>query len=243
MSAYAQNTSDGGGFAPLSGSLLARKGEALPAVDANAHEGVDIDMRPMKPANSPGAPKQISEDSISKLYEHGQARQAKPGMRVVQGGRPETAAPAKPAVIDVAPEDVKDEAPSAWTLSAAAAFASEAQPRPQAKPVSYKTPDPLIRRRPATPDPLSGRRPTTAPVRDPSEFMARKAVVSLRMPARELVRLRLASKDLEMTCQAIILDALECYLDANDVPSASDDDAITREAERLIGRVLAKKRD
>jgi len=96
---------------------------------------------------------------------------------------------------------------------------------------------------------LPGRRPTGArpsPLRRGARaavgLLARKAVVTLRMPARDLVRLKLASRDLEMSCQAIILDALECYLDANDVPSASDDAAIQREIERLMSRAKAKRR-
>ena len=77
------------------------------------------------------------------------------------------------------------------------------------------------------------RRLASSSAEAPTGLLARKAIVTLRMPARDLVRLRLASRDLEMSCQAIILDALECYLDANDVPSASDDDAATtRRAER-----------
>jgi hypothetical protein len=73
-------------------------------------------------------------------------------------------------------------------------------------------------------------------------LLARKAIVTLKMPARDLVRLRLAARDLEMSCQAIILDALECYLDANDVPSASDDGAIMREIERLMANAKARRK-
>ncbi len=63
----------------------------------------------------------------------------------------------------------------------------------------------------------------------------RNAIVKLRMPASVLVRLRYAARDLEMSCQAIILEALECYLDANDVAPVTDE-AIGHELERLLAR-------
>ena len=208
MNAYAPNNASssggGGGYASLTSSLLARKGEALPAVDAVAHEGVDIDMRPMKPANSPGGPSTIGEETIEKLYpanpgmreETQQASRRPPNMRLVH---PSSAPQARAATAE----------PSNWTLSGGR--------------------------------PASRMRPREASADAPSGLLARKAIVTLRMPARDLVRLRLASRDLEMSCQAIILDALECYLDANDVPSASDDDAIQREVERLMSKAKAKR--
>ncbi len=208
MNAYAPNTppannggsGGSGGFASLTSSLLARKGEALPAVDAVAHEGVDIDMRPMRPANSPGAPSSVGEEAIGSLSPENKARPRgdthgrAPSVRLVHSSaaRPRAA----------------HDAPDAWTLPG-----GRAAPRPR---------------------PASGTPPTGV--------LARKAIVTLRMPARDLVRLKLASRDLEMSCQAIILDALECYLDANDVPSASDDEAIRREVERLMAKAKARRR-
>ena len=73
MNAYAPNNSSGGGggFASLTSSLLARKGEALPAVDAVAHEGVDIDMRPMRPANAPEGRSGLAEPGLLQLLHGG----------------------------------------------------------------------------------------------------------------------------------------------------------------------------
>lgn len=209
MNAYAPNNSsagdsgDGsasGGFATLTSSLLARKGEALPAVDAVAHEGVDIDMRPMQPANSPGGPGSVDEAAINKLYPENraparsEAAQPKPTVRLIHAARPRDA--------QAAPEN--------WTLP-------ERRMRPRLRSAQHGA-------------------------QAPTGILARKAIVTLRMPARDLVRLKLASRDLEMSCQGIILDALECYLDANDVPSASDDGAIRREVERLISKAKAKRK-
>ncbi|GJL91294.1 hypothetical protein [Hyphococcus sp.] len=197
MSAYAPNASPSeNGYASLTSSLLARKGEALPAVDAVAHEGIDIDMRPMKPANSPGAPRTIKEDAIEKLYADNPRTPS-------QSGRPDVRLVHSSGVR----RRVHNETPKNWTIP----------PRTE--------------------------RPARAQTGTPGGVLARKAIVTLRMPARDLVRLRLAARDLEMSCQAIILEALDCYLDANDVPSASDDDAIMREVERLMANAKAKRKN
>ncbi len=198
MNAYAQNSGGGGGYASLTSNLLARKGEALPAVDSIAHEGVDIAMRPMQPANSPGAPAGIDEDAIKTFYAHN------PGVRQ-QASRPAN-------VRLVHSAGPYAEAPQAWTISPAQRAAQ------RRRAAAENMPD----------GPAGG-------------VLARKAIVTLKMPARDLVRLRLAARDLEMSCQAIILDALECYLDANDVPSASDDDAIMREIERLMAKAKIRR--
>lgn len=196
---YAPNApspNGGGGYASLTSSLLARKGEALPAVDSVAHEGVDIAMRPMRPANSPGAPRKISEEAIETLYPDN-------GRRPQQSGRPDV------RLVHSSGERrrARSEAPKTWTI-------------PPQRPAAA--------------------RPAASP-ETPGGVLARKAIVTLRMPARDLVRLKLAARDLEMSCQAIILEALDCYLDANDVPSASDDEAIMREVERLMANAKAKR--
>ena len=215
MNAYAPNnaSSDNGGYASLTSSLLARKGEALPAVDAVAHEGVDIEMRPLRPANSPGAPKNIGEETIESLYPANPSSKDREARR--EAGRPPRVRLVHPSSMPqerARPQkDEREEDPGYWTLSG--------------------------RRRPSA-QPLRARTPQSAP---PAGILARKAVVTLRMPARDLVRLKFASRDLEMSCQAIILEALECYLEANDAPSASDDDAIMREVERLMAKAKAKR--
>ena len=218
MNAYAQNASSGGGgggYASLTSSLLARKGEALPAVDAVAHEGIDIEMRPMQPANSPGAPRKVPEEAIESLYTDNHAPRMQRAVRLVHSSQSSAAsraeAPSRPAV----------EQPDAWTITTPQRRASDM--------VAKRTGAPTKRVQPAA----TGN----------GDVLSRKAIVTLKMPARDLVRLRLASRDLEMNCQAIILEALECYLDANDVPSATDDEAIKREVERLLSqaRMRAKR--
>ena len=201
MNAYAPNSSssDGGNFASLTSSLLARKGEALPAVDAVAHEGVDVEMRPLSPANNPGGPASVGEDTISSMYP------AADRAREQEIARATAAAHGNVQVLHAAGQRrrVISDAPKAWTI------------------------------------PPQRRRARGAEA--PTGVLARKAIVTLKMPARDLVRLRLAGRDLEMSCQAIILDALECYLDANDVPSAEDDEAILREVERLVSKAKSKR--
>lgn len=212
MNAYAQNS--GGGYASLTSSLLARKGEAMPAVDAMAHEGVDIEMRPLKPANSPGAPKQISEDTISRLYEDGSGPEHSEGLR-------RRARPVR--LVHPAPEaEAAMPAAGAWTPRMRAGQAA-GQAAGQGAPK-------LIEAKPAG----AGETPLSAAAR--AALFARRAIVTLRMPARDLVRLRLASRELGMSCQAIILEALGCYLDANDAPAAEDDPAIIAETERMLAR-------
>ena len=197
MNAYAPNASPSeNGYASLTSSLLARKGEALPAVDSVAHEGVDIDMRPLKPANSPGAPRSIKQETIEKMYADNprpHPAAGRPDMRLVHSSGVRRRS--------------RNEAPKSWTIPPRTSRSSSEQ------------------------------------TGTPGGVLARKAVVTLRMPARDLVRLRLAARDLEMSCQAIILEALECYLDANDVPSASDNDAIMREVERLMANAKAKRKN
>lgn len=220
MSAFAQNASSGGGggYASLSGSLLARKGEALPAVDAVAHEGVDIEMRPMQPANSPGGPKNISEDTIETLRSQGRPGSASGESRTRRRAQPEAR---RGAVRLVHP------APSAASSS------SQTHHRPPPEAWTIMSPN-----RPAS---VQADQQRLIPPARPSGAKAggRSAICKLRMPAPDLVRLRFASRDMEMSCQAIILEALECYLDANDIPPTSDD-AIQQEIQRLLNK--AKKR-
>ena len=67
MSGYAPNPdSSENAAASLTSSLLARKGHAMPAVDAAYHEGVDIDMHP---SNAPGAQRRaVDDDAIETIY-------------------------------------------------------------------------------------------------------------------------------------------------------------------------------
>ena len=156
----------------------------MPAVDADAHAGVDIDMRPMRPANTPGAARAVQENAVESL----QPQEA-------YGHRPERAAADN--VRAFRPRQAQ--AAGAWTV---------------VTPSSAKA---RLRLRAARPE---------------ASADARKATVTFRMPAQDFVRLRFASRELAVACQTIILEALECYLEANDVPCVCEED-IKREMERL----------
>ncbi|MEX6632197.1 hypothetical protein [Hyphococcus lacteus] len=205
MTAYAQNASaSGGGYASLTSSLLARKGEALPAVDAVAHEGVDVEMRPMQPpmqpANSQDSTSSYSGDSDP--LENSDYQQN--SVRLVHSTQ---AAP------------ISGDAPDIWALPRVPRQRSSA-----GRPVAHK--------------PVTKAEPKSGPY---SDLLNRKASVTLKMPTRDLVRLRVAARDLDMSCQNIILEALECYLDANGVPSDMNDSAILRETARMIKRARARR--
>lgn len=244
MNAYAQNTSagDGGGdgYAPLTPSLLARKGEAMPAVDADAHEGVDIDMRPLKPANSPGAPKQISEEAIETLYAESitaddadgatspstaPRQAARRPVRLIHSAAPNSVVYDSTAGRQQGATPSTQSSPQAWTLRA-----------PQ-RQIAVRLPPPSG----SAPGTATGADRVRARLRRRAGPLDRKAVVTLRMPARDLVRLRFAARDLEMSCQEIILEAIECYLDANDVPPVTDK-VIMRETERLLSKTKKRRR-
>ncbi|NOX82850.1 MAG: hypothetical protein GXP06_07670 [Alphaproteobacteria bacterium] len=188
MSPYAPNPTPGAedGAASLTAGLLARKGEAAPAVDAEAHAGVDIAKLNLKPARE--APRAVSQKAIETLYPMN-ANSA--------------AAAAAPTPY---PQDRADQPPANWTIP----------PRVRSR---------LVRR---------NLRRETAIEGD------RRATVTFRMPAKDFVRLRFASRDFEMSCQSIILDALGAYLDGNDVEPVSEDVCKT-EVEKLI-QSLAKAR-
>ncbi len=189
MNSYAPNpsSSDDTGYAPLTAGLLARKGEAMPAVDANAHAGVDIDMRPMRPANG-GPSEHVSEKTIESL------------------------------------KRVKPETGSPGVRNNVHAF----QSRPELPSPSYGSvkPAPLMDAAPAEIAPADKAR-SWLKERAPREIAAAqqgpKATVTFRMPARDFIRLRFGARDLELTCQTVILEALDCYLDANEVEQVSDE--------------------
>jgi hypothetical protein len=198
MSPYAPNPTPGAenGAASLTAGLLARKGEAAPAVDAEAHAGVDIAKLNLKPARE--APRAVSQQAIETLYP-GNANGTE-GRDVARG------LPAPSGAPTPYPQDRADHPPANWTIP----------PRVRSR---------LVRR---------NLRRDTAIEGD------RRATVTFRMPAKDFVRLRFASRDFEMSCQSIILDALGAYLDGNDVEPVSEDVCKT-EVEKLI-QSLAKAR-
>lgn len=202
MNGYAPNpsTSDDNACAPLTAGLLARKGEALPAVDADAHAGVDLAAAPQRPAN--GSPRKgISQETIESLYpavpEKGEAR---PRSNVHSFLRPSETA-------NGSPDDVEPQA--SWT----------AMSMPNKSYFEHKA------------------RPQRPPIQDQP---GPKANVTFRMAARDFIRMRFAARDLEMSCQSVILEALDCYLDANDIETVTDE-VCEAETERLMQR-MGKRR-
>jgi hypothetical protein len=198
MSPYAPNPTPGAenGAASLTAGLLARKGEAAPAVDAEAHAGVDIAKLNLKPARE--APRAVSQQAIETLYPANTAR------------GPDDAArrfPAPSGATTPNTEGGVDQPPANWTI------------------IPPKVRSRLVRRNSRREAAVEG---------------DRRATVTFRMPAKDFVRLRFASRDFEMSCQAIILDALGAYLDGNDVESVTEE-VCRSEVEKLL-RSLGKAR-
>ena len=203
MSAYAPNPTSSTptsepGYASLSAGLLARKGEAMPSVDADAHAGVDIDMRPMTPSSKPA--NEGVRQSHFKMPSNGTMGEP------VGSNRPALLPPASGETHS--DEREKSGAgpsmpPENWTLAASK--------RPRLK-----------------------RRSSLRAV-DNSPHQ-RKATVTFRMAAKEFVRMRFAARELDMSCQTLILEAVECYLEANDVELVTDEIC-----DKEVNRLMRKK--
>lgn len=163
-------------FAPLTSSLLARKGEAAPAFDTDAYAEVMngqeftapispiFDKHEPRVCDLPAAPERVALKRSDGEASHG-------GAALVSNVR----------------------------MSAQ----TDAPPRAAETPATHQNAAPL-------------RRPVSPGFRAAKDG-ARHASVTFRMPREELVRLRRAAKKLDMSCLQILLDAVECYLDANDV--------------------------
>lgn len=263
MSGYAPNPSfhSEDSYAPLTASLLARKGEAMPAVDAMVHEGVDIDMAPSMPGMEPRPGKgagqgagAVSEPGQQRYHaanepeavryatpqdeyeaEAGAYDDTSPNADDYDDYRPTAYAPNDDVVEAAAPEPVQAEpveearpaftggagaaAPKrrAWTVSGPSIGGPAAQA--QAESPSIENVKARLRRR--------ARRTAEA------GKAGRKATITFRMPARDLIRLRFSSRELGVACQTIILEAIECYLEANDISPLSDED-FAAETNRLM---------
>ena len=186
MSAYTPNPppSSENGYASLSAGLLARKGEAMPSVDADAHAGIDIEMRPMVPSPGP-----VNATGYSKSENAPSAD----GSEAPISTKPSALLP--PIDQQTGEDRLADQTcisapPDNWTLAA-----------------KQRT---RLRRR--------------SPLRAvDDDAHQRKATVTFRMAAKQFVRMRFAARDLEMSCQMLILEAVECYLEANDVELVTDD--------------------
>lgn len=317
MSAYAPNPTYHGNednYAPLTASLLARKGEATPAVDAAAHAGVDIDMAPSMPGIGPGVgPGAGSAKRAQRQRGARTGQSSKTGLHWrADAARPEPARPESfhpepvrygEAHNDVEPHDdfgspspiahaesVEDDYnPVVYAPNAGAGDAVvDAEPVPAASEFSVPgagdtatdgatdgTTDGAdnIERFPGAAgasSPAGGEWTVSGPSIEAAPSIrgamdafrdggstgdaledvrarlrrrarraaeagkaGRKATITFRMPARDLVRLRFASRELGVTCQTIILEALECYLEANDVAPVSDAD-FAAETDRLM---------
>lgn len=194
MSGYAPNPEFGAaeGAAPLTASLLARKGEALPAVDAEAHAGIDIVMK------APGRGPARTASSLAERQHPAKSEDYRARPSNVRSFRP------RPANAN-ARRRQPGPAPDNWTL-----------PQEQKQRADMK-----------------GRHKERADA-------GRQATVTFKMSARDLIRLRLASRSLEMPCQSVLLDALDTYLDANDIAPVSPED-VARETEILIRKMKMRR--
>lgn len=179
----------------------------MPSVDSHAHEGVDIDMRPVKPAGSPGAPPNISENTIGQLYNAGGVKKKRGN---VEPFPPRVSQLPPPAAMQAGPE------PKNWTI-----IPPQKPPlKPEEKPVEKS----------------SGHRPRF----EPGRGQAPRAAVKLRMTLPDFIRLRLAARDLETNCQALMLEAFECYLEANDIAPVSKED-MEQELHRLKEQMKSRR--
>jgi len=192
MNAYAPNPPySRSGPASLTASLLARKGEAAPAVDAEAHAGVDIAMSAMRAAPAMRATRRAPPDNDDQAAPYDVAPRG--NVRIFRPRAPANANQRREGALN-RPSD----------------FAARARARRLA----------LRKSQPADDD-------------------GRKASVTIRMPARDFVRLYHASQALDVTCRSIILDAVGAYLDANEITQLSDEEC-ARELARLAKRMGRK---
>lgn len=279
MSGYAPNPSfhSEDSYAPLTASLLARKGEAMPAVDAVVHEGVDIDMAPSMPGMGPASSSGAS---------HGSGAAASAASQQFHAANESEAVHYEPEQDDYEPDattdvnassyvdDSDDYTPTAYAPNDD--FAETAAPEPihpepaQAEPVQVEPVEEARAVFPGAAGAASSKRrgwtvsgpsiggpaaevqvedppiEKTSPIENVKARLrrrarraveagkaGRKATITFRMPARDLIRLRLASRELGVACQTIILEAIECYLEANEIAPLSDED-FAAETDRLI---------
>lgn len=97
--------------------------------------------------------------------------------------------------------------------------------------------------RPPTPHSAPPRKPPAPQAKPARPFSAspvdkRRAAVTFQLARDEYKRLRRAATELDMSCHRIILDAIECYLDANEVAPVRNQqwvDVIENAAEAVNG--------
>ncbi|MEM8771808.1 MAG: hypothetical protein AAGD92_09190 [Pseudomonadota bacterium] len=211
MSGYAPNNSSSAetAAAPLTSSLLARKGQASPAVDPYAHEGVEIDMRPLRPRA--GRPRIVDVEARDASYA------ANPGNEAEEQASQDNVRAFPPRQIQH--ESDRDSAPNtppdAWTVKQAVKRARLRAQRKNDGAAVLNAPD------------------------GGADKTGVRATVKFRMPAADFVRLRYASRSMRESCQTILLDALSAYLDANEVEAIPEETAATEAARliRIARRV------
>ena len=162
MNGAAANPNDAD-YAPLTSSLLARKGEASPTFDSDAYSEVmngNEFNAPLSPIFTKNKPSPVPE--------------AAPVVEIVVE---EARSPVRPA---------KRQRPAGD------------KPRPRAAPPPQRSNKPAARFR---------------AVRDGQDH----AALTMRMRIAEYMRLRRAAKELGLSSYQILLDAIECYLDANEI--------------------------
>lgn len=238
MTHYAPNhtaASGEGAYAALSSSLLARKGEALPAVDAVIHEGVEIDIpkaarkksaksksqarQRVRTQNRSGVNEAISETNATSEGENfenttpiGLGSSDLTSPKQTSSGDDDNVRYLQPKTILIAEDEISEAVenqPAAWKIVSSK------------KKLSAQI--------------------ITAPIRKPRQPVdGAKATVKFKMPAREFIRLRSAARDLELSSQQILLEALECYLEANDSPHLCEEE-YSREMARLSDIVRRRR--
>ncbi len=210
MSGYAPNPSSAeNAAASLTSGLLARKGQATPAVDAMIHEGVDVDLN----TNFASRPKPINGGAAS----HDAGNDAS-----TQNAYP------SPAYAQSYNEPEKWEPPAPSQAAVALDAPSQAPVTLDAPPESWTSVSERAKQRLRLRKRSSGDHSAAA-------HSALRATVKFRMPAVDFMRLRAASRTMKESCQIIILDAIAAYLDANEVEPV-DEETARREAARLSRR-------
>lgn len=242
MNGYASNPASGAESkaASLTSSLLARKGQAMPAVDAEAHEGVEIDL-----LNAGGRPRPriVSENDMEGLYASNPGNAAFGASEAITVDEDDiedvdrdNVRPFTPRPSFAEPAHANDAAPAAWTILPPPAGQSAASGR-QLKRRRIEAAKARARAKLAAGDlaPASAEDAET-----PRRAGGLRATVTFRMPATDFVRMRFASRDLNVSCQSIILDAIGAYLDANEIDEIDEEEA-KREAARLVRAGRSRK--
>jgi len=228
MNGYA--SSGGGEAASLSSSLLARKGQALPAVDADAHEGVNIDMH----ASYMASGKRVSDPVQKSAPVAADVDVAEPAIvdeRPIEADNVRVLRPRNEhELLQAQDEPIRERAaPQTWTIVSARGVAASGASKAGQKTSGPTKPIALLPA-PCPPEESAqeGEQTPESAERRPSRVRT-----TFRMPTPDFVRLRHASRGLNQSCQAIILDALEAYMDAKGIDRIGREEA-DAEAARLI---------